>query len=216
MLVKILLACGAIAFWMWTQRLLGSRKVSDPTKIQDALLKYTAKFNQALHSSPRIARFLLFSSSLVIDGLGIYLILSGILGPTTRPLIGLILLFTLRQLAQATTLLPAPLGIIWRDPGFPSIFVTYKVANDFFFSGHTALAVYGALELAQQGGTLFACLAIFIAIYEVLVVLLLRAHWTLDIFTGVLAALWIFEINKVLSPEADLWIAHIQELIAKF
>ena len=40
--------------------------------------------------------------------------------------------------------------MIWHDPGFPSFLVTYHVANDFFFSGHTAIAVFGAIELSRM------------------------------------------------------------------
>jgi hypothetical protein len=215
MLIKILFAISAIAFWLWTQKLLGARKAVDPTKIQDSLLDLLAPFHQRLQGSPGKIRFLLITSSLIIDLIGAYLILSGIFGPTVRPLLGVVLLFALRQLAQASTLLPAPQGIIWKSPRFPSLFVTYDVANDFFFSGHTALAVYGALELSQNGGPLWMGLAAFVVLYEVLVVLLLRAHWTLDVFTGTLAALWIFEINKSWSPAADQWIALLQDLLPK-
>ena len=61
-------------------------------------------------------------------------------------------LFGLRQMCQAVSALPLPEGMIWRSPGVPSLLVTYDVANDLFFSGHTAMAVYGAIELARWGG----------------------------------------------------------------
>jgi len=48
---------------------------------------------------------------------------------------------------QAVCALPPPPNMIWHYPGFPSLLVTYHVANDFFFSGHTAIAVFGAIEL---------------------------------------------------------------------
>src|SRR3974377_2570935 len=36
-------------------------------------------------------------------------------------------------------------------PGFPSLLVTYGVANNYFFSGHTGIAVLGAAELVRPG-----------------------------------------------------------------
>jgi len=36
--------------------------------------------------------------------------------------------------------------MIWRHPGIPSLLVTYDVATDFFFSGHTAIAVLASIE----------------------------------------------------------------------
>ena len=102
---------------------------------------------------------------------------------------GLLCLFVLRQLSQALVALPPPPGIIWRHPGFPSLFVTYAVGNDFFFSGHTALAVYGAIQLATLGIPALTVLAALLAILQMVVVIVLRAHWTLDVLAGLFAAL---------------------------
>ena len=66
---------------------------------------------------------------------------SWLFGGSVRPFLGLVLLMALRQLVQSLCPLPAP-GMIWHYPGFPSLLVTYRVANDFFFSGHTAIAVF--------------------------------------------------------------------------
>ena len=41
--------------------------------------------------------------------------------------------------------------MIWRNPGFPSLLVTYGVSNDFFISGHTAIAVLGAIAASKLG-----------------------------------------------------------------
>ena len=63
------------------------------------------------------------------------------------------MLFALRQLCQGLCAFAPPgEGMIWRRPGIPSLLVTYGTATDLFFSGHTAIAVYGALELGRLGG----------------------------------------------------------------
>ena len=134
-----------------------------------------------------------------------FLIIQTLFGPSIRPLLALLVLFTLRQVNQAITVLPTPEGMIWRDPGVPSIFVTYGVSNDLFFSGHTALAVLGALEIAQHGPWL-AALGIAIVVFEIAVVLLLRAHWTMDIFAGAITALWTHEVISKYAPIVDRWI----------
>lgn len=94
----------------------------------------------------------------------------------------------LRQLSQAAVALPPPPGIIWRDPGFPSLFVTYDVGNDFFFSGHTALAVYGAMQLAALHVPLLTAAGIVVAALQIVAVIALRAHWTIDVVAGLAAA----------------------------
>ena len=62
------------------------------------------------------------------------------------------MVFALRQICQMLCPLPAPSGMVWRYPGVPAMLVTYGTANDLFFSGHTAIAVYGAATLAGHWG----------------------------------------------------------------
>ncbi len=93
--------------------------------------------------------------------------------------------------------------MIWHYPGFPSLLVTYHVANDFFFSGHTAIAVFGAVELSRFHRKWLTAIAILIVLFEVATVLILRAHYTMDVFTGMLAALCVARISERLSPSLD-------------
>ena len=80
--------------------------------------------------------------------------------------------------------------------------VTYHVANDFFFSGHTAIAVFRAIELSRLRGNGLTVLAV-IVIFEVTTVLILRAHYTMDVFTGVVAALWVANFSERVAPRID-------------
>ena len=82
--------------------------------------------------------------------------------------------------------------MIWEDPGVPSLFVTYHVANDLFFSGHTALAVYGSLVLASLGYLPLTLAAVALGLYEIFAVLALRAHWTMDVYAGAVSAVLCF------------------------
>jgi membrane-associated phospholipid phosphatase len=69
--------------------------------------------------------------------------------------------------------------------------VTYHVANDFFFSGHTAIAVLAAIEAVQLAPVIplwIGLIACVIALGEALVVLILRAHYTLDVIAAFFAA----------------------------
>ena len=120
-----------------------------------------------------------------------------------RPFLGLFLLMALRQLMQAICSLPPPPGMIWHYPGFPSLLVTYHVANDFFFSGHTAIAVFGAIELSRLHRHWLTAVAVLLVLFEVATVLILRAHYTMDVFTGIVAALWIARLVERVSPRLD-------------
>ena len=192
---------GALGLWFWTQRLIGKRS-GVPGAVGDQVHVWTGSWNAALSENPKAADALLIASSLGIDLLGAATILYSIFGPSVRPLVALLLIFSLRQLCQATTSLPPPQGMIWRDPGVPSFLVTYGVSNDLFFSGHTAIAVLGALVLHSLGHVWLDVVVLLVAVFEIAAVLVLRAHYTLDVFTGAVVALWVWSA----SQPAALWI----------
>ncbi len=196
--VRILITFAALAIWFWTQSLLGAR-ISPTEGIGDGLHRMTAPLNVYLHGAPRAANALLIASSALIDAIAIFLLASWIFAGNLRPFLGLAMLLVTRQLMQALCSLPAPPGIIWHDPGFPSLLVTYGVANDFFFSGHTAIAVFGAIELARLRRAWLTALAVCVVLFEVAAVLVLRAHYTMDVFTGALAAVCVAQICGTIS-----------------
>ena len=127
-------------------------------------------------------------------------------GGSFAPFIALLILFGLRQLSQAICTLPPPPGMIWRHPGCPSLLVTYEVGNDFFFSGHTALAVLGAMEIAHVGPTWLGISVAVIAVGEMITVLMLRAHYTLDVIAGAAVAYFAYHIAGTTSPTIDAWL----------
>jgi len=191
--VRILITLAALTIWFWTQSLLGAR-ISPTEGIGDGLHRLTAPVNAYLHGAPGAANALLMTSSALIDAIAIFLLASWIFGGNLRPFLGLGMLLITRQVMQALCSLPAPPGIIWHNPGFPSLLVTYGVANDFYFSGHTAIAVFGAIELARLGRAWLTALAVCVVIFEVAAVLVLRAHYTMDVSTGALAAVCVAQI----------------------
>ncbi len=211
--VRVVVIIVSLGLWFWTQALLSKRMPTlsgdDGGAICDGLHNLTAAINKRLNDHPRRADALLISSSLVIDLLGFYLIAASVFGKTIEPFLGLLMLFALRQLCQALCPLPIPSGMIWRSPGFPTVLVTYGTSNDLFFSGHTAIAVFGAATLATALGPAGIALGILIALFQVSVVLLLRAHYTMDVFAGVMTALYIHRLAIDFAPTADQWIQHL-------
>jgi len=64
------------------------------------------------------------------------------------------------------------------------------VANDYFFSGHTAIAVLGAIELARFRMRWLTIGAVGIVFFEAFTVLILPAHYTMNVFTGLVTGLY--------------------------
>jgi membrane-associated phospholipid phosphatase len=87
--------------------------------------------------------------------------------------------------------------------------VTYGVANDFFFSGHTGIAVYGAVEIGRLKGWKGIWLGVAIATFEATSVLILRALYTMDVLTGVLAAICAAHLANRIGPAGDRLLRQI-------
>jgi hypothetical protein len=203
--VRLGLVVAGIALWYWTQAVLAKRvpKVAVEVPLTDGVHVMTARIHQRYATNVAAGNRLLILSSLVIDLLGAYLIGSAIFGASIRPYLGLVMVFALRQICQMLCPLPAPAGMVWRYPGVPAILVTYGTANDLFFSGHTAIAVYGAATLAGHWGPWGLALGLAIAVFEAVTVLVLRAHYTMDVFTGIVCALWVYSLGGTIAPWVD-------------
>ena len=207
-LLRVVATVAALGLWFWTQSLIGRRAPS--AGIGDVLQNLFAGLNFYFGQHATAANALLIVSSAFIDLLGLFLVAEWVFLGRSRGFLGLVQLLALRQVMQALCALPPPPNMIWRYPGFPSLFVTYNVGNDFFFSGHTAIAVFGAIELARLRHRWLTVLAFAVVIFEIATVLILRAHYTMDVFTGAVTALWVAAFCDSVGPRLDRMIAGVK------
>ncbi len=199
---RLIVTALVIGVWFWTQSLIGSRSLP-ATGVSDAVHRWTAPLNSYFYENLRAANALLIVSSALIDALGLFLLGSWLVGRTVRPFFGLVLLLSLRQIMQTLCALPAPPRMVWHYPGFPSLLVTYGVANDYFFSGHTAIAVFAATQLARFERRWLTLLGVGVVFFEITTVIVLRAHYTMDVFTGIVTALWVAAVSDRIAPPVD-------------
>lgn len=196
--IRVLATAVALITWFWTQSLIGARHLPD-SGIGDGLLSATAAANYYLHIHTGAANALLIVSSAFIDLMALFLLGEWIFRARLRPFLALVVVMGLRQMMEALVALPAPPGTIWHYPGFPSLLVTYSVGNDYFFSGHTAIAVLAAIEVVKFGRKWATAVAIAVVIFEIATVIVLRAHYTMDVVTGALAAFVAWELAQTVS-----------------
>lgn len=192
---RVILTALALIVWFWTQSLIGSRG-APASGIADGIHSATAPANLYLQNHRSAADALLIISSAVIDLIGIVLLSKWIFQGDARPFLALVLVLGLRQIMQACVALPTPPNALWHDPGFPSVLVTYGVANDYFFSGHTAIAVLGAHELVRLRRPELTAGAVVLVLFEAAAVLILRAHYTMDVFTGLVTGLYVSYLSE--------------------
>lgn len=197
-----------LVLWFWTQRLI-SAKAPANDGVGDRLHDWSAPLHAWLLAHPRATNLVLILTSALIDVFGVYLLASAVFGPTVQPFASVLILFAMRQACQAVCTLPIPPGSIWRDPGFPSLLVTYGTSNDFFFSGHTAISVLGAIQLAHVAPPWLAVLGAVVAGIEALTVIILRAHYTMDVFAALFAAWGADILARHAAPQLDLWLGSL-------
>ncbi len=202
---RLAVIAAALGIWFWTQRVIG-RRTAATVGIGDGIHELTGAWHAYFAGHARAANWALIVSSLWIDIFGLSMIAAAVFGPSFAPFLGVLIVFSLRQICQMNCPLPPPPGIIWRDPGVPTLLVTYGVGNDFFFSGHTALAVLGAIEICQLAPWWVGAVAVLIAVGEAVIVLVLRAHYTMDVVAGALAAWLAADLAENLAPWVDGWL----------
>ncbi|MGE5194378.1 MAG: phosphatase PAP2-related protein [Deltaproteobacteria bacterium] len=205
--LRIAFVAMGLAAWFGSQALIGKRSFPDGT-IGDAVHLWTAPLHDYLIDHPLAGNALLITSSAVVDLVGVSLLCLAIFGPSVRPFLGLLMLFVLRQSCQGLCSLPAPDEMIWHKTSIPTLLVTYGVSTNLFFSGHTGLAVLGAVELARTKNRFLLILGICIAVFEAATVLILRAHYTMDVFTGAVTALLVSQVAATLAPRCDAFMAR--------
>jgi hypothetical protein len=88
-----------------------------------------------------------------------------------------------------------PDGYLWDYPGFPSLFVSYIKSNDFFYSGHVGLPVLQICELYKIKKYNWIPISVFIVILEFFTMIVLRGHYTVDLFAGIIIAHYSFMIS---------------------
>jgi hypothetical protein len=203
-LVNLAFVVFMIWFWFWSQAKIAS-KPPPPVEVGvgDRLFAWGTPINDWYHAHPRAADATLLVTSMFIDVLAIYMFATSIFGDTVRPLLAVLVVFAMRQLCQYLVTLPEPNRMIWRKPGFPSLLVTYETENDFFFSGHTAISVVAAAQLVHAAPLWLAVLGCLIAAVEATTVLVLRAHYTMDVFAAIVAAVTADVVATAIAPSVD-------------
>jgi hypothetical protein len=155
--------------------------------VEDRLLnsKFILKINKYLHDNLYIGGYLFIITSLMIDVGAIIILLKFIfLNEYETPLV-LLIGILLRQLCQLTTKLPKPVNLLWFDPGFPSLFVTYNVTSDFFFSGHTFFSLVVGLDFFSSEFLVVKLYSIAFMFLEITFVIVTHSHYWMDIYSAI-------------------------------
>eukprot|EP01017_Pseudomicrothorax_dubius_P028921 TRINITY_DN3477_c0_g1_i4.p1 TRINITY_DN3477_c0_g1~~TRINITY_DN3477_c0_g1_i4.p1 ORF type:complete len:173 (-),score=4.20 TRINITY_DN3477_c0_g1_i4:61-579(-) len=124
------------------------------------------------------------------------------------------LFYSVRGLLQSTFFMRFPEGYLWIYPGFPSLTVPYGQTSDFFYSGHCGMVFICTLELRKVGRYKTSYFGVFTLISTALTLIVTRTHYSIDIFTGVFFAHYLYlqvsdNIHRLDHRVQNLSLIHI-------
>lgn len=172
--------------------------------LDDRLFNLTAPINAYFGTHSLQKHILLATSSLLIDSLILITAIHWVLySKTWRLAIGLLFFYLFRGIVQCLFQMKFPNGYLWDYPNFPSLTVSYLKTNDFFFSGHVGLPILIAREWKANNKNILFGISIGICVIEIITMIFLRGHYTIDLITGVIFALYFYDISASLSKYVD-------------
>jgi hypothetical protein len=207
--MRLLVVAFFITLWYETQSSISEQdeivRQLNGEHIIDRVHDFIEPIHLFITDNENVSKWLLITSTLLIDIMGLWIVFISITGHSFRPFFSLVTVFTLRQFCQLLVSLPSPPGMIWENPGVPSIFVTYDTGSDFFFSGHTAIATIFAIEMTRHMNYVKPAMILgaLLLLFEASIVLVLKAHWFMDVLTAIICARWATYVSSRHSEVLD-------------
>jgi hypothetical protein len=210
--VLFLIIIGGALLGLLTEHWIGD-KIPPDCLIGDFLQKSTAAINAFVSGHPWLANTLIIIYSVFGDAIVLVLFVCAIVQSSIRPILPLLVFMLLRQAMQLLISFPVEPDLIWHYPGFPSLFSNYAISGDFYFSAYVGINILGALEL----GTIFRhrwitytnyLIAILIAFIDIV----LRSHYTTDIYTSILTAIFAYLFTQQFVPPIDHFLKKLDKI----
>lgn len=171
--------------------------------IQDALQIWTSGINAYLNNHAWAANTLQILYSLFGDLSVLVLYFFMIATKSVRPILPLFIFMVLRGLLQTMVALPLPDGLIWEYPGFPSLFSNYDLDTDFYFSAFAGINLLATLYLMRFKIRWLTVLGFAIVVFELFAAIVLRSHYTTDLYTSIMTAIFSYLAGEKLSNKFE-------------
>lgn len=169
--------------------------------------------NIFLFNNPGVKNFMLISGSAAVD---ITILYTGynysMKGESWRLLLSVGFFYGVRMIIQKLYIMKIPIHQVFSYPGFPSLFVSYLVTNDYFYSGHVGFPIICGYELRRIGKSYYY-ICIFISIFEGIVMLSTYGHYSIDCYFGWIISFYFIRITTWISSYLDklVYIGNLDE-----
>lgn len=210
-LLFLILVAGAFLGAL-SQQMIGERGAPD-CKIGDLLQQWATPLNTYVQSYSWLANTLIIIYSVTGDAIVLTLIACAIVQSSIRPVLPVLVFMILRQTMEFLVSFPSDPGMVWHYPGFPSLFLNYSVKGDFYFSAYVGINILGALEF----GDIFKrqwlrTLNFFGAGLVAFIVIVLRSHYTTDIYTSAMTAAFAYIFSQEFVPPIDHFLKQLDKV----
>jgi len=203
---------GRFAIFLLIVAVLVAGRMSVPDNevscVQDKVMEALGFANKFINTpgNEHYRDFFLFFCSLLLDitfiaTLGYWVLY----GKGGRLPVSLAVFYGTRAIVQSLWMSPFPEGNYWYSPGIPSLVVPYGRQSDFFFSGHSGFLVICASEWHKLKMPRLRNFVIGSLLYTILILLIYRTHYSIDVFTGVIFAEWCFCKADNHKESIDKW-----------
>lgn len=179
------------------------------TCFNDNGFRLTENYNKWLKQPENL---LFLKSFLIIGGLLMDIViivgflLQAIGGKSWRLPVALVLLYGSRGIIQNYYSMTHHDEYLFIDPGIMSITVPYFKSSDYFFSGHVSLPILLGIEFYKIGSKRFSLFCAFTMIYEFIMMLLLRGHYSIDLYAALIFSFYFSRMSETLCKPLDKYI----------
>ena len=179
------------------------------TFYKDKLFDFTSGLNQYFEVHDTERHLIEATSSFLVDFLLVaFSVKYALWGKSWREVICSSCFYTVRAAVQGIFLMGFPENYIWDYPGVPSLTVPYYRTADFFYSGHVGIMTFCALENYNSGYYKLMVLSVIATLFEFFVMVVLRAHYSIDLISGVVFAHYIWILSGRASKYIDSWLGY--------
>jgi len=207
-----LIMFAGILISLFSEHLIGD-KIPPTCHIGDALQDLLSPLNIYVSSREAVGNLLIILYSIFGDAIVLILIACAIVKSSIRPVLPLLVFMVLRQAMQLLVSFPVDPGLIWHYPGIPSLFLNYDISGDFYFSAYVGINILGALELQEIFRKKWLTTLNFLIAFLIIIIdMILRAHYTTDVYTSIITAVFAYLFTQQFVPPAD----HFLKKMDKF
>jgi len=130
-------------------------------------------------------------------------------GKTWRFAIAITFYYSLRFVINSVFRTRYPQNYLWEFPNFYSVTVPYGKTNNFFLTGHLGLCIICLLEYRANKQFFMMTLAYLTLIFQIFLVMVLRAHYLIDILSALCFGHYFFMMAERVAHWIDFKLLKI-------